>query len=75
MKKIWILICTAALLFALCACTDQKQEEASTTGTKESTDVTDPSGTEQDTDPTENTGTPVEVNPGNDAADGWTNVY
>ena len=45
MKKFLILICVAALFLALCACTDQKQGETSTTGTKKSTNVTDPSGT------------------------------
>ena len=74
MKKIWILICVAALLFALCACTDQKQGETSTTA-KESTNQTDPAGNGQNTDPTEDTGSQVDVNPGDNNSDGWTKLY
>ena len=77
MKKIFILICVAALLFALCACTDQKQEETVTTGTTQSTD---PAGNKQTSEPNKDTSEPTAdtedtAEVGGDDSDGWSKVY
>lgn len=66
MKKIFILICVAALLFALCACTDQKQEETVTTA-KQATGTTAPSGNGDTSGQT--------TVPEDDDSAGWSKLY
>ena len=68
MKKIFILICVAALLFALCACTDQKQEETVTTAKQATGTTAAPSGTGEDT--SEQTTMPED-----DDSEGWSKLY
>ena len=76
MKRILFLIVAAALLFALCACTDQKKqnEETDTTVTADAGATDEGTNGAKGTDDPEQAGSEESPDQSDDA-DGWSKLY